>query len=114
MTRMFARRQTMIWTVGLAIAGCIGAWVAYVLLIKPSSTMEMKFETWLPQTAPPGAAKFDRSDVEQTVKAQLRDPNSAKFGPMRGYDYRRFNSRPITAVCGSVSAKNSSGEYESP
>ena len=104
----------MIWTVGLAVAGCIGAWAAYVWLIKMPSTGELKFETLQPQTSPPGEAQFDRSLVERTVRAQLRDPNSAKFGPMLAYDYRRINSKPATVVCGSVSAKNNSGEYDSP
>ena len=100
----------MIWAATLAITACVGAWAIYVWLLKASPTEQVELDL-SPST---GAVKFEYSLVEKTVKAQLRDPNSAKFGPMLAYRYNHLNGKSGTAVCGSVSAKNSSGEYDDP
>lgn len=46
--------------------------------------------------------------VEQAVEKKLRDPDSAKFGPMRGQEQKGVNG---AIVCGTVNAKNGFGGY---
>jgi hypothetical protein len=107
---MFARRQSMIWATMLTIAACVVAWAAYAWLSKMSSTELAEFDI-SPST---GAVNFDYSLVEKMVRAQLPDPGSAKFGPMLAYRFRHVSGKSGTAVCGSVSVKNSSGKYDGP
>lgn len=55
--------------------------------------------------------KYSPTITEMAVKSVLRDPDSAKFGPMSGYDDRKFAGKPVTAVCGVVNAKNGFGGF---
>lgn len=94
----------------LVIAACVV--VAMIYAYRPGSpSTEMAN---LEPLSPVGEVKFDYSIVEGTVRAQLRNPNSAKFGPMLAYRFEHLNGRSGIAVCGSVSAKNEAGEYENP
>ena len=69
-----------------------------------------------PQTVPPPPRPGDYSPmlVEMAVKRLLRDPESARFGRMDAYGDRMINGRPVTAVCGSVNARNGFGGYGGP
>src|ERR1700693_69854 len=104
-TSAISKRQATIWVTMLAIVACVVALATYVWLsgawlsrTPPTEVTEMEL------SPPTGEVKFDYSIVEITVKAQLRDPNSAKFGPMLAYRYHQVNGKSGTAVCGSVSA----------
>jgi hypothetical protein len=105
--RAITKRQAMI---GATMFACVVALATYAWLSRTPPTAVTKIEI-SPST---GVATFDYSIVEITVKAQLRDPNSAKFGPMLAYRYHQINGKSGTAVCGSVSAKNETGEYDNP
>lgn len=66
-----------------------------------------------PAPAPnkPTGASYSPWLVEMAVKEQLRDPDSARFGEMWAHNDRKFAGKPVTAVCGSVNAKNGYGGY---
>lgn len=51
-------------------------------------------------------------DYEKTViPKQLRDPASATFGKVSAHTDRKYKGKPVTAVCGTVNAKNGFGGY---
>jgi hypothetical protein len=108
--RAISKRQAMTWVTTLVIVACVVALATYAWLSRtpPAQVTEIEISSLT------GAVTFDYSIVEITVKAQLRDPNSAKFGPMLAYRYHHLNGKSGTAVCGSVSAKNETGEYDTP
>jgi|SRR5882672_1488945 len=54
-------------------------------------------------------APYSPADVERSVKARLRDPMSAVFGPMRAYGDRKLGKAPVTVVCSEVNARNGFG-----
>lgn len=49
--------------------------------------------------------------VEMAVRSTLRDPDSAKFGPIASYDDRKMGADQVKVACGSVNAKNGFGGY---
>ncbi len=49
--------------------------------------------------------------AQRFVKAKLRDPSSAVFGPLNAHSDRKFKGLQVTAVCGTVNAKNGFGGY---
>jgi hypothetical protein len=49
--------------------------------------------------------------AQRFVKAKLRDPSSAVFGPLNAHSDRKFKGVQVIAVCGTVNAKNGFGGY---
>jgi hypothetical protein len=103
-------QRQMMWVTTLAFAACVAGAAVYVLLPAAPSTKVTELNFSLPA----GEANFEYSLVVKTVSAQLRDPNSAKFGPMLAYRFQQLNGRSGTAVCGTVIAKNETGAYDDP
>jgi hypothetical protein len=59
----------------------------------------------------PADAKYSLDVVQMAVKQQLRDPDSATFGPMSLYSDRKMNGYHTPVVCGTVNSKNGFGGY---
>lgn len=50
-------------------------------------------------------------DAHQTLRGQLKDPDSAQFDPHDGSGYSFNSDGSLYAVCGAINAKNSFGGY---
>ncbi|SHG73280.1 hypothetical protein SAMN05444169_3869 [Bradyrhizobium erythrophlei] len=59
----------------------------------------------------PADVKYSPDVVQMAVKQQLRDPDSATFGPMSLYSDRKMNDYYTPVVCGTINSKNDFGGY---
>jgi len=78
----------------LALAGCVSA--------PPQQSASTA-----PATSPVSLSSDQEARVKQVVTASLKDPDSARFGPMQA----TYSLQTGTTICGMINARNSFGGY---